>query len=401
MDNNQVDNEENIIMPTMLDEVEEKRNEHQDLSTIIPDSKLDDNNSNLIQIDSRDIELKSDGSVILAKIENNNIIFDDGLSLPKPIDIEKRKKELKEEKDLKKVHKKKKISDFRKEDKKRNVISAIALVIIIALSFIIYRIFKRPSESDFKVLNLTIELGESLPSAKKNYVKPALGTFVDDMKYYIDTSNVVLDEVGQYQFTVRYNNISKNGFINIVDTTPPKISLRDVLLTEGQTYSAESFISDCLDYTGCNYSYEKPEEDSNYTKPGTYSIYISAVDAYDNKTTKKAKLTIEAIGMVKKYIKIEDNSNEKGYQKTTIYDLHFSNFDSSAVLNTGTVIIEYVYKDKEQYLKDKELYYAEINYSYDDKKLILKETNEVKSIDNNTTLDKIDNYLKNKGFTEK
>ena len=401
MDNNQVENEEKILMPTMLDAEEENSNEHQDLSTIIPDSKPEDNNSNLIQIDSRDIELKSDGSVTLAKIENDNIVFEEELNLPEPIDIEKRKKEIKEEKELKKVRKKKRISDFRKEDKKRNFVAAISLILSIALLIIIYRIFKKPSEDDFKVLNLTLELGESLPSAKKYYVRPAIGTFVDDMKYYVDTSNVVLDEVGQYEFTVRYNNISQTGLINIVDTTPPKISLRDVLLTEGQTYSAESFISDCLDYTGCNYSYEKPDEDSNYTKPGTYSIYISAVDAYDNKTTKKAKLTIEAAGMVKKYIKIEDNINEKGYKKTTTYDLHFSDFDSSAVLNNGTVIIEYVYEDKEQYLKDKEIYYAEINYSYDDKKLTLKETNEVKSIDNNTTLDKIDSYLKNKGFTEK
>ena len=105
--------------------------------------------------------------------------------------------------------------------------------------------------------------------------------------------------------------------------------------------------------------------------------------------------------MVKKLIKNEEYSSEKGYSLKTTYDLHFSSFMDNAVLYNGYKIEEYYYRDENKFKEAKEKYTGESDYTIDDENKIIKyEPNPVSQINNYSTLDDIVTSLKNNGFEE-
>ena len=153
--------------------------------------------------------------------------------------------------------------------------------------------------------------------------------------------------------------------------------------------------------SGCNYSFEDSKTTEKYRTPGTYDVYIVATDPYENKTTKKTQLVIEAQGMVKKLVKTEEYSENKGYSLKTTYDLHFSSFMDNAILYNGYKIEEYQYRNDEKFNEAKTKYTGEANYTIDTKNKTIKyEPDPVSQINNYSTLDDIVTSLKANGFTE-
>lgn len=395
-----VGSEQITITPTMIDNEEiGKKNQKKDLSAIIPEQNNQTENTDGIVLESKDKELKSDGAVVIASIVNDDIVMDEKAVLPAQIDIEARKRNRANMLKSKKRKNKVELDDEAK--KSQNITSIIVLILICLLGGFAYYIYNRKTLKDFQPLPVTVELGDKLPIRTKNYVKPGVGNTVDELKYVLNTKDVDIDEVGEYNFTVTFNNITKTGTIKIVDTTAPDLTVKRVVITEGTTYGPESFVDECIDLSGCNYSFEDSKTTEKYRTPGTYDVYIVATDPYENKTTKKTQLVIEAQGMVKKLVKTEEYSENKGYSLKTTYDLHFSSFMDNAILYNGYKIEEYQYRNDEKFNEAKTKYTGEANYTIDTKNKTIKyEPDPVSQINNYSTLDDIVTSLKANGFTE-
>ena len=395
-----VGSEQITITPTMIDNEEiGKKNQKKDLSAIIPEQNNQTENTDGIVLESKDKELKSDGAVVIANIVNDDIVMDEKAVLPAQIDIEARKRNRANMLKSKKRKNKVELDDEAK--KSQNITSIIVLILICFLGGFAYYIYNRKTLKDFQPLPVTVELGDKLPIRTKNYVKPGVGNTVDELKYVLNTKDVDIDEVGEYNFTVTFNNITKTGTIKIVDTTAPDLTVKRVVITEGTTYGPESFVDECIDLSGCNYSFEDSKTTEKYRTPGTYNVYIGATDPYENKTTKKTQLVIEAQGMVKKLVKTEEYSENKGYSLKTTYDLHFSSFMDNAILYNGYKIEEYQYRNDEKFNEAKTKYTGEANYTIDTKNKTIKyEPDPVSQINNYSTLDDIVISLKANGFTE-
>lgn len=393
--------ENKTITPTMIDNEDSGyTKEKQDLSAIIPKEEKESSNDAIV-LESKDAKLKSDGSVIIGTINGEEISIKEKVDYPKQIDIESRKNEkISRIKKKKKTKNKNEINDAAK--RAQNTTSLIVLVIIAALGGFAYYIYNRKTQNDFTPLHVTVELGDKLPIRTREYVKPGIGDKVDELAYKLNTSEVKIDEVGDYEFSVTYNNITKKGTISIVDTSSPELKVKDLTITEGTSYGPETFVDNCTDLSGCNFSFEDPDTATKYTDVGEYEVYIVAKDPYENKQMKKAKLIIEAVGMVKKYVKTTSYNSENGYELSTTYDLHFTGFMGDSILIKGNKIEEYKYQDTEKFNKDFEKYNGVENYTIDkDNKIIIYNSPNISSINNNSRMEEIIDYLKTEGFTEK
>lgn len=402
------------ITPTMIDESEFREEKKVDLSAIIPKFEDLSGEQNTIELNSRENTLKSDGSVLLALVDGDGQVRLTGVTaLPEQIDIEERKKEqLKKKSGRKKPEKVKVNKSAMKRFQSR--MAMVSLVIILFLGGFYYWYKNHPTDEDFVPLNVTVEVGSSLPLKKSSYIKPGVGkTIKDELQYSLDLSNVVLEVPGDYPYEVTYQKetinffstsktsyvkqIKKTGTISIVDTTPPELEIRNVNIVEGTSYDASNFVENCRDNSGCNYSFQDSDTTKKYVTSGVYVVYVVATDAYGNSTTKRANLVIEAKGDVVTYLRNTNFDFTSGYETTESYELHFN----SEVLINGTHQIIYHYQSDEKYNEASKTYSGEVNYTLDDsqKTITFKET--VSTVGSNySNVTYIDEYLKREGFSK-
>lgn len=395
----QANQDKPTIMPTMIDESEEIR-KVRDLSAIIPKA----NNqtvlgSDEIELVSKDNNLKSDGAIIIANIdENGDAIVKANFAYPEQIDVNSRKEEIEKLKNRKK--KKQKAKPSKTAQKFQNGMALASLLVIIALAGFWYYVKNAPTEQDFLPLTVEIELGEKLPIRTSSYVKPGKGE-IDELLYALDTSKVKIEEAGEYEFTVTYKGISKVGKVIIKDTTEPLLEVREVFIVEGSSYNAGSFVEKCIDWSGCNYSFQDSDTERKYTTPGSYVVRVVATDAYQNSVTKKANLIIEARGNVKTYIKNSGFLYDAGYEVEEKYELHYDEYGGNYTLINGTHITEFKYQDELKYEEARAQYYGEFSYTCLDSELIIQKRESVDYIGSNySKKEDIDNYLRREGFQE-
>ena len=394
---NRITEEQVTIMPTMIDDSEDRMEKKMDLSAIIPKS-VQESSENSISLTSRDAELKGDGSVSIGTINvDGEITMSPNAAFPEQIDVEERKKIAQKNKGIFKKEKKKKSN--KNAQRFQNRTALLSLLVIIGLIGFVYWVKTKPTDKDFKPLPVEVELGDALPKETSNYVKPGIGNEVDDLQYSIDLSKVKVDEVGEYEFTVKHNGITKRGTVVVKDTTPPELETREVKITEGASINAAQFVAKCSDYSGCNYSFKEIDTETKYTSVGTHVVYVVATDAFQNSTTKTASLIIESDGIVKKYVKYYEFDFKAGYEKEERYELTFKQYDTYAALLRGTYKEIYHYDDENKFKEAAKTYSGETGYTIDEAKTSIIFTKSVTTIGSNyTNLDDIEEYLRKEHY---
>ena len=394
---NRITEEQVTIMPTMIDDSEDRMEKKMDLSAIIPKS-VQESSENSISLTSRDAELKGDGSVSIGTINvDGEITMSPNAAFPEQIDVEERKKIAQKNKGIFKKEKKKKSN--KNAQRFQNRTALLSLLVIIGLIGFVYWVKTKPTDKDFKPLPVEVELGDALPKETSNYVKPGIGNEVDDLQYSIDLSKVKVDEVGEYEFTVKHNGITKRGTVVVKDTTPPELETREVKITEGASINAAQFVAKCSDYSGCNYSFKEIDTETKYTSVGTHVVYVVATDAFQNSTTKPASLIIESDGIVKKYVKYYEFDFKAGYEKEERYELTFKQYDTYAALLRGTYKEIYHYDDENKFKEAAKTYSGETGYTIDEAKTSITFTKSVTTIGSNyTNLDDIEEYLRKEHY---
>ena len=394
---NRITEEQVTIMPTMIDDSEDRMEKKMDLSAIIPKS-VQESSENSISLTSRDAELKGDGSVSIGTINvDGEITMSPNAAFPEQIDVEERKKIAQKNKGIFKKEKKKKSN--KNAQRFQNRTALLSLLVIIGLIGFVYWVKTKPTDKDFKPLPVEVELGDALPKETSNYVKPGIGNEVDDLQYSLDLSKVKVDEVGEYEFTVKHNGITKRGTVVVKDTTPPELETREVKITEGASINAAQFVAKCSDYSGCNYSFKEIDTETKYTSVGTHVVYVVATDAFQNSTTKTASLIIESDGIVKKYVKYYEFDFKAGYEKEERYELTFKQYDTYAALLRGTYKEIYHYDDENKFKEAAKTYSGETGYTIDEAKTSIIFTKSVTTIGSNyTNLDDIEEYLRKEHY---
>ena len=387
------------IMPTMIDDSEDKTEAKRDLSAIIPKSDVQSSDEDGVVLNSLDYELKSDGSISIGTINvEGEVTMNPNAKLPEPIDIEERKKQAQRNKGIFKKTKNKKSN--KTAQKIQNSTAIGALLVIIALGAFFYWFKNHPTEKDFKVLTVQVELGEALPIRTSDYVQPGVGKEVDELDYALDLTGVDKDAAGEYKYTVTYKNITKTGTIRIVDTTKPRLVTKELIIQEGTSYSASDFVDDCFDLSGCNYSFQDYETAMSHTTEGSYVVWVTATDAFQNVTTKQASLTITAPGDKVRYYRATEYSFKTGYSIEETYDLVFSHSTNGrSVIIRGTYTIVYSYQDEAKFKAAAQDASSEINATVDEAGMKIKRVTAANTVGSNyTDFTDIDNYLKEQKF---
>ena len=392
--------EVSTIMPTMIDDSIDDKEIKRDLSSIIPKYESIEGKEGQ-ELTSREVMLKSDGSQVLATVDDlGEVTFKANYQLPEQIDIKARKEQQKKESQRKK--KKEKLKPSKAAKQQQNIMSISALIVIAFLIGFYFLYVKAPGEEDFTPLLVTVELGDKLPIRTSSYVKPGVGTTVDELLYVKDVSQVKVEEVGEYEFSIKYKGITKYGTVIIEDTTAPTLETQDYTITEGDIYKPSHFVSSCRDHSGCNYSFQESGVEQKNTSPGIYVIYITATDAYGNFVNKRANLYIEAKGLTKIFVKETEFDFNTGYSLSEEYQLGFAEHESYSMLYKGKHIKTFIYKDEEKYQAAKKIYNGEANYECIDHEKKIVFTESVNTVGSNySKLDDIQRYFNSQGYQEK
>ena len=142
-----------------------------------------------------------------------------------------------------------------------------------------------------KFKDATVELGSEISS--KDFIRYGISSNV-----LVDLSNVK-DSVGEYDVKLKYLLFDYNKKLKIVDTTPPKLELKDIYMPLNYSLNIDDFIVKLEDISETSISFKEKIDISDY---GDYKINIIAVDKYNNKTEKECTLSI---GWVKKEFSVE------------------------------------------------------------------------------------------------
>lgn len=134
---------------------------------------------------------------------------------------------------------------------------------------------------------LQVELGNPLTKQDLLYEPEKYGDLIKQEE--IDKINN--SGIGDYEIKIRYRNNEFTSKIKVQDTKGPDLELQDVTIYDDQTVNGkEAFIKSVHDASSEVTTTLKTEID--YTKIGTQTITIEAIDKYNNVTTKTANLTI-------------------------------------------------------------------------------------------------------------
>ena len=195
------------------------------------------------------------------------------------------KKEIIKEKDIKENNKMKK--GFNKRKIYIIVTSVIAVLLLVGVYFL----------TKFK--DATIELGNEI--RKEDFVRyGGIASNID-----IDLSKVNQNEVGEYDVKVKYFLFSYDLKVQIKDTTPPTLEVKNIYEPIKYEINVNDFVTKLEDKSKVDIKINNMPSINDF---GDYPIIIVATDAYGNKTEKECTLSI---GWIKKEFSIEVGNDIK------------------------------------------------------------------------------------------
>lgn len=170
-----------------------------------------------------------------------------------------------------------------KKNKMINIVLVVVLIVFVLMSILVgYQFYIRQNISKNIKNNVVIEYGKIITIndiLKEN----------DFQNVKVNPSLEKIKKVGKHKVTLIINNQKFTVKINIKDTTPPTLEVKDLTIFNDEDIpKAGDFIVKLNDLSGAEV------EDIKVIKTlGEHDVDIIAIDKYGNKTKKVAKLTIK------------------------------------------------------------------------------------------------------------
>ena len=184
--------------------------------------------------------------------------------------------------------------DFYIEDSSpiKAIIAIIFFIGLIVAS--IYYFFNYRKENVVKLKDVTVELGELLPTDINTYIVSG-----NPDSYTIDLSNVSVDETGktnstgEYSYRIKKNSNIKKGKIYVKDTTKPEVEVEELTVGVNESFEVSEFVSECKDLSlPCNVKYKNIKDEDLNQKEGSYEVDIIITDSENNSITKSVRLNV-------------------------------------------------------------------------------------------------------------
>lgn len=136
---------------------------------------------------------------------------------------------------------------------------------------------------------------------------------VDNNVDYFKCLNFIPNKIGYFKVNFEIGNKKLQTQLHVIDTQAPALTVKNVNITNEESYYANDFMASCTDNSKqeCYIEFYNPKRGqrvdySNYKNPGTYEIKIIAKDSSGNETEPQtATLTIKEV----KYYTVSFNSN--------------------------------------------------------------------------------------------
>lgn len=184
---------------------------------------------------------------------------------------------------------------FEDENPKKTKITLLICLIIITIGIVLFTYYSKVYAFNVKD-RVYYEIGSEIDYDLDKYINNKI---VDEDDYELSFNGVpqtdgVLLECGEYQYKVKYRNITKKGKLIVEDTTKPEVETRELTIGVKEDYSLDEFITKCEDYSKpCLISYKSSKDENIHKKAGTYAIDIIIKDQMGNKTNKTVRLNVK------------------------------------------------------------------------------------------------------------
>lgn len=270
-----------------------------------------------------------------------------------------------------------------KPKKKTSLTSVVILILLLLVLFgsayysIIYKDSfnlglggKSSKTTALAAKDVTLELGSEIPTDITFYMNKSL----KETEYKLTTNKINNNVAGEYTFEVTYNGKSYTGKVTVSDTTAPDLVTKDLTVADVNNLTADDFVDNCTDFSGCTVSFTDDFDLSKYAEAGTYEIVLVAKDNYSNTKQVKANLTVDANAtpIATNILKCTYNKKSSDYAATRVV-LYEATFDDNDTLTKFDVKETYTFDNAQELAKYKAAN-ATATGTYDDAALTYKTT---------------------------
>ena len=169
----------------------------------------------------------------------------------------------------------------RRQKIRRRIILGFFLICLLAVAGFLFHLYSHPVDLKEKVVRH--ELTE--PFDPWDNVKHLFFASKDDVTVQTDTD---VNNMGEYTVTYTCRGKDYTAKVNVVDTTPPELTVHPVATDLVQEITPEMFVENTSDVTEVTVQFKN---EADWSAEGTYDVEISATDTSGNETVETATLT--------------------------------------------------------------------------------------------------------------
>lgn len=212
---------------------------------------------------------------------------------------------------------------FEESNPKHVFFKCLGILFIIGISVGVFLYFKE--KNTIRVKNITIELGEKLSDNIEDY----LSSGIEQKDYYkIDLSKVDINNIGTYQYSIKYNKHIVTGKINVKDTTKPIVETNNVEMNVNEKLEPRLLVSNCDDLSlPCSVIFKDESIEEKFKIAGTYEVEIIVSDSAGNKVETSANVTSSVDGTLSTIMSSDLEYYTNNLNDDTIEPVLFEKFD--------------------------------------------------------------------------
>ncbi|MCF0106915.1 MAG: hypothetical protein HUJ53_09145, partial [Holdemanella sp.] len=172
--------------------------------------------------------------------------------------------------------------------------------------------FNKGNKVELVLKNKTVELGDPVTLNINQYIDKSKSTNIQDIDFEMKTELMTSDafeyneedktvktkdkkflDVGEYKITItdKEGKYVKDTTLKVVDTTPPKITVRPIQIKVSDTEIKYNEYLTVKDYSECTFDVDSSKVEIG--KEGSYEAKVSAEDKYGNKSEATIKVKVD------------------------------------------------------------------------------------------------------------
>lgn len=187
--------------------------------------------------------------------------------------------------------------DFYFEESNPRKTRVVIVILVLIFIFVVGALLYARSRYTLNIKkDLKFEVGSNVSNDVRDYVKNKV---VDENDYTIMLSGVqqddgVFNKVGDYTFKIKYKNITKTGYIKVVDTVAPNVEVSELTVGVDEEFLPDDFVTLCDDYSKpCKVEYVNNDDEDLNKKEGSYKLELKISDSENNSIKKEVTLNVQ------------------------------------------------------------------------------------------------------------